>query len=524
MKWYSQICLSLLLLTLATGVRAGNLGYSKEHPLLMGIDRDYPPLEFVDENGKPSGLDIRFTEELLKRLDIPYTYSPNSWEKISDDVLNGKVDLAMMVYSTYRKNITNYSRQVFRLYYQIVYRAGEEKHQRFDIRDLGGKSIAYMSSRPITDTLTSVGAVLNVVTDLQKAFIALSKGKYDAVICFRYQTKYIIEHNKLKGLRAEDMTLTPREYCYVSKSKELIEAINAELDKMDAEGIITGIYGDEVTSQFGGIHIPEWVWYAIAAMIVVFLLAFIIAQGRYQKRLRKEMERAQRSEHLKTVFLGNVSHALRTPLNSIIGFSELMSNTPDDSLSQEERQQMLKLINDNGQQLLYFIDELLQLSNIEANDLTYNRIDVNLSEIMERLAARTRKKTAPGVEVKVEGKGGCVYVDPNMMELVTMHCLDNAAKHTHSGTITLSYTIEDNGVRIAVKDTGEGLPPSLRNNIFALLTEKNTYVQDEVPGLGLSICKAIVDRSGGRIGAESPPEGGTVLWHWVPAKIIRREG
>jgi ABC-type amino acid transport substrate-binding protein len=80
------------------------------------MDMDYPPLEYIDENGTPSGLDIQFTQELMRRLDIPFTYSPNTWENISGDVLSGRVDLGMMVYSPYRKDSTNYSKAIFRLY------------------------------------------------------------------------------------------------------------------------------------------------------------------------------------------------------------------------------------------------------------------------------------------------------------------------------------------------------------------------------------------------------------------------
>jgi signal transduction histidine kinase len=79
---------------------------------------------------------------------------------------------------------------------------------------------------------------------------------------------------------------------------------------------------------------------------------------------------------------------------------------------------------------------------------------------------------------------------------------------------------ENNGLRIEVRDTGEGLPEMLRDNIFELLSAENTYMQGHLPGLGLSICKAVVERSNGRIGAESPPGQGTTIWHWVPVKRI----
>ena len=511
--------LYLVAFLVATTVQANadNLGYSKSHPLLFGVDMDYAPLEYVDSEGLPHGYDVEFTQELMRRLNIPFTYSPNTWENISGDVLNGRVDLGMMVYSSYRKDITNYSRAIFRLYYQIIYR--KQDKGEIDVRNLAGKSVAYMASRPITDTLTRMGAVLNVVRDLPQATVSLSKGKYDAIICFRYQARYIIKEYGLNNLTTEDLALPPREYCYVSHSRELIDSIDDELEKMEAEGIVQQIYGDSISIPFDGFTIPRWVWYALTGLFVAFLLAFIVVQNRHQKVLRREMERAQESERLKTIFLGNVSHALRTPLNSIIGFSDVLRNANTGEISQKEAVGMLGLINDNGKQLLYFINELLQLSDIESNNIRLNRVEINLRELMDDLARQVRPKLQEGVTLKVEGTGGYAIADPKFMKLVTMHCLDNAVKYTRQGCVTLAYWPEKGGLHIEVRDTGPGLPEGLRDNIFSLLTNRNTYVQDEVPGLGLSICKAIVDNSGGRIGAESPPEGGTILWHWVPVKV-----
>ena len=506
----------LLMLLLATEARSENLGYTSDHPLLFGLDMDYAPMQSVDDKGKPHGFDVEFTERLLKRLDIPFKYSPNTWENIAGDVLHGRVDLGMMVYSPYRKNLTNYSRAVFRLYYQIVYRK-EEAFSR-GLRDVEGKAIALMASRPVEDTLRKSGAIIHVVKDLRRTFAELSRGDYDAVICFRYQAHHIIEQLHLTNLTSEDLAMMPREYCYVSHNKELIDAINTELKKMEDDGTIEEVYAN-VKSSFGRRVIPHWVWYLMAALVIFSLIVVVILQRQSRRRIFKEMERAQRSEKLKTVFLGNVSHALRTPLNSIIGFSDVMREAKEGELTHEEQQQMLKLINQNGRQLLYFIDELLQLSNFEGNELLFERSEVDLEVAMEEMAALTRQKVAPGVEVKVVGDGGHAIIDKKLMHLVTMHALDNAARHTLKGSIILAYRRDHGGLRIDVKDTGPGLPKELKENIFTLLSDKNTFVQDEIPGLGLSICKAVVQRSGGRIGVESPPDGGTLLWHWVPVEV-----
>lgn len=520
----------LLLTALVIQTRADNLGYTKENPLLFGIDMDYEPMEYVDADGIPQGFDVEFTKKLMKRLDIPFTYAPNTWQEIAGDVLNGRVDLGMMVYSTYRKDITNYSRAVFRLYYQMVYRKEDSNKRSYGLRDVKGKTIAFMESRPIVDTLSKAGAKIHLVKDLNATLRELSKGKYDAVICFRYQSNFLLKKNNLTNLATEDLTLMSREYCYVSHDKNLINAINKELDLMEEEGLIDEVYGD-VKTRFGGLQIPEWVWYLFILLILGSLLSIIIIQRNSRKRLQMEMERARqneeravKSEELKDVFLSNISHALRTPLNAIIGFSDLLLTAQDGDFPKEEEKNLMELINKNGLQLLHLINELLSLSDIEGKEKLFELQVTDIDQEMNSYASEIRMQLKENVELEViEPVGGIrALTDPNMMRRVVMHFLENAQQHTESGKITLSYFVKEGGLYIEVKDTGCGLPMELKDNIFALLSDKNTYVQDETPGLGLSICKAIIDKFGGEIGARDNKEdgNGTIFWCWTPSEIL----
>ena len=511
----------LLLLTLALSASADNLGYSKDKPLLFGIDMDYAPMEYIDGKGIPRGFDVEFTRRLMERMDIPFTFAPNKWANIAGDVLHGKVDLGMMVYSPYRKDKTNYSRAVFRLYYQIVY--PKKSESRFGLRDVEGKKIALMKSRPIIDTLTKVGAKAMEVEDLKDAFLDLQKGKYDALICFRYQARYFIGELDLDDLSSADLALTPREYCYVSHDKKLIDAINTELDKMEAEGEIDDVYGN-IRAAFGKNVIPRWVWWLLASVIIVGLVLVLVQERRAKKMIMKEMDRAKKSEELKDIFLSNLSHSLRTPLNAIIGFSDLLMSSPTDIMPEDEQKELLGLINSNGLQLLHLINELLSLSDIEGNNQLFDRTVVDVEQKMAEYAAETRMQLHEGVQLKVvDPIGGMrARLDEKLFRVIVMHLLDNAREYTTEGTITLTYYAKQDGIYVEVKDTGRGLPENLKENIFALLSDKNTYLQEETPGLGLSICKAIIDKDGGQMGARDNEEDGrgTVVWFWAPVKII----
>ena len=507
-----------MLLSLTNLAQAENLGYTKFNPLKIGLDLDYAPLEYVDDKGLPQGLDVELTQVLMKRLNIPYTYTPNTWENISGDVIHGRVGLSMMVYSPYRKDIVNYSRAVFRLYYQVVYR--DDETDQFDMRHLNGKNIAYMASRPVTDTLTKAGAVLHVIRDLPKALKDLSDGRYDAVICFRYQAKYHIHQQKLSNLVTEDLTLTPREYCYVSKNSELIRAIDIELMKMEKEGVIDEIYGDYI-SKLGSFKIPDWIWWTLGSAILLTFIILFLQQKIHSRRLHREMRRAQKSEQLKIVFLANVSHALRTPLNAIIGFSDMMRSMPEGTLSAADQQEMLNQIHGNGEQLLYFINELLELSDIQGNGIDFQSVECGLNQMMHEYVNLVRPDVKEGVTIQIDAPEQELIpiTDPNHLRLITMHLLSNAAKHTVQGSITVSYKMQKNGLYIEVKDTGNGLPKDLKENIFMLLSDKHTFVQEQSPGLGLSICKAVIDAAHGKIGVESAEGQGATFWFWIPCKL-----
>lgn len=591
----------LLLLTFAIAVNADNLGYTNEKPLLFGIDQDYPPLEYVDGSGNPAGVDVEFTKRLMSRLNIPMTFKPNKWAAIAGDVMQGKVDLAMMVYSPYRSNDVNYSRSVLRLYYQIVTRKGERRN--YGLRDVKGEEIALMQSRPVVDTLKKSGAKIVIVYDLAKAMKDLAAGDYDAVICYRYQAKYMIAKYKLDNLETEDLTLTPREYCYVSHNKELIDAINTELDKMVQGGVVEDVYG-HVASHFDGLIIPKWVWYAITLLVFAIMAGIIVMQYRNKKNLKKALElareneekakaneekakaneekaraseetahqsaaeakknaeiaqrnadvakrnakeaehnamianqnaakareaaeAARKSEELKDIFMGNMSHSLRTPLNAIIGFSDLLMTMDETALPREEQLNLLQLINKNGLELLHMINELLSLSDIEGQSQLFQREVTDVDAEMRQFAAEMRPQLHEGVTLELEEpvEGMRALLDKKLLKVVTMHLLDNAVQHTKEGKITVAYYVKEGGMYVEVKDTGDGLPEKLKNNIFGLLSDRNTYTHDESqenPGLGLSVCKAIIDRCNGKIGVRDNTEDGrgTIFWYWTPTEIL----
>ena len=517
-----------LLLSLTSLAKAENLGYTKFEPLKIGLDLDYAPLEYVDDNGRPQGLDVELTQVLMKRLNIPYTYSPNSWENISGDVLSGRVGLGMMVYSPYRKDIVNYSRAVFRLYYQVVYRKAE--YSSFDFRDIKGKTIAFLTSRHIGDQVKKDGGIGVHVYDLTEAFNDLAAGKYDAVVCYRYQAKYYIEHFHLNQLQAEEISIQPREYCYVSHNKALIDAISSEIEKMEAEGLIDEIYGDNV-KQAVETKIPEWVWYLFAGLGVLFITLYIFILNKSRRKLElanamletnynilemshMELEetnrqliaataKAEESSKMKTNFIQQISHEIRTPLNILSGFTQIIT-TPGMELKAEEKANITQGIVENTERITSLVNKMLELSEagsrnvIERNDTTTAAKIVN--DAARSCCLADSKDINVELDIEPAAETTSIKTELNSAVRALSLLIDNAQKFTANTAdrhIKISAKVKADNVEIAVADNGIGIPKEEAERIFEEFVQLDEFY--EGTGIGLTIARSLVQRLGGDI-------------------------
>lgn len=268
----------------------------------------------------------------------------------------------------------------------------------------------------------------------------------------------------------------------------------------------------------------DWKLIIIIALIVLFCIGLYFVRRGYLKRLSREVKRAQSSERIKSIFLANVSHALRTPLNAIIGFSEIILKEQEKGeITPEQLKEAATHINKNGHQLLFFIQQLLELSNFESSVLTFSLIEVNLAELMASYRREALHETKPGVSVMVRSslsphcKG---TLDTNLMHQLMMHLLRNAAHYTKEGTITINYEYERKGMRVTITDTSDDIPQEYLDNAFSLLhAEDSLTLENRATELGLSICKAIIDGMGGEISLTSEPGKGTTATVWFPCRM-----
>lgn len=228
-----------------------------------------------------------------------------------------------------------------------------------------------------------------------------------------------------------------------------------------------------------------------------------------------EKQKAQEADKLKSAFLANMSHEIRTPLNAIVGFSGLVAETED----RQEQQQYLSIINKNSDLLLGLITDILDFSKIESGKLDYTMSRVDLKEICSGLYLIHALKTRPGVEMifrKDELPAIWLCTDAKRLTQVISNLLTNAVKFTDSGSVTLSYRLQGDGVCIEVADTGIGIAPDYCDRIFERFVKVDEFKQGT--GLGLPICKTIVETLNGHIGVRSELGRGSVFWFTLPVE------
>ena len=243
---------------------------------------------------------------------------------------------------------------------------------------------------------------------------------------------------------------------------------------------------------------------------------------RKQDQLRNETTRAHESGQLKTLFLANMTHEIRTPINAIVGFSEVLSSLT----AEDEKKEIIKIIKNNCDMLLRLINDILTVSSLETGQMDIKLVEVDFAKAFNVLFESLRPRVQePGVEFVKDNPYATlpIKVDFERVSQVITNFVTNAVKYTHQGYIKLGYRMETRtiegkqreGFYAYCEDTGDGILPEAQPKIFERFYKVNDFVQGT--GLGLSICKAFTDASHGDIGVISEGKGrGSVFWMWIP--------
>ncbi|MBS2097371.1 sensor histidine kinase [Carboxylicivirga linearis] len=261
---------------------------------------------------------------------------------------------------------------------------------------------------------------------------------------------------------------------------------------------------------------------------IIFLISEIPLIYYANKNYKAEQIKAEKSEQVKSAFLANMSHEIRTPMNVLLGFSELLR---DKEINEDEKNQYLDIIQQNGTLLLRILDNILDLSKLDARTVLVKENSINLDSFLENVRiSHSNKAIQKDLDIKVKNnsllQNSLIISDDNILLQIFNNLVNNAIKFTDKGAVTIGYTINENGSKIQffVKDSGIGIHPSILPFVFERFRQGDERLKREYSGagLGLTISKALVELLNGKIWIKTAVNVGTTVYFSIDLNIAKQ--
>ena len=344
-----------------------------------------------------------------------------------------------------------------------------------------------------------------------------------------FQWSFDMEHNLMiiepryfeyLGIPTRDYTLTPEEFAFLihpDDRKGVFDALALQLHGNLYERPV------EYRLRRGD---GKWEWFEAQSTYVGQLtdlpfriIGICMSTQKYkdtENKLNGALQKAQRSDELKSVFLANMSHEIRTPLNAIVGFSSILAEMNQSP----ESEQFFQIIENNNRILLQLINDVLDLSKVESGKMEFVYSDVDVNAALSCMVSSWEMRMPDGVKIYFEPslENCTMHTEENRLIQVLGNYVSNAAKHTESGSIRVGYYPPADGmIRFYVKDTGAGIPLDKQSLVFERFVKLDSFKQGT--GLGLSICRMIAECMKGHVGLESEVGKGSEFWFEVPFQL-----
>lgn len=242
------------------------------------------------------------------------------------------------------------------------------------------------------------------------------------------------------------------------------------------------------------------------------------------------LEKVAKANQLKTAFLTNISHEVRTPVNSIVGFSDLLA---DPDLTIDQREEFITMITKSSQMLVKMFDNIIDASKLQSNQITFRKEWFNIKDLLKEIEIELREDEAKNINDKVfinviyplDNQKITLYTDIFRVKQVISQLIENAIEHTEEGEIEIGIELLESELKIYVKDSGRGIDKDKQSEIFSLFeSEEHAFTfESGGSGLGLSISKEMIEQLGGKIWFDSIVQQGTTFYISFPEKHFRNE-
>jgi len=496
-----------------------------------------PPKIFTSDSGRVSGIFIDILEHIAENEGWKLQYIPGTWKEGLMRLERGEIELMPDVaYTTGREALFAFHKiPVLSSWFQVYAPKGSGIHSILDLKE---KKIAVLERSVQQEAFGQLAddfdldITLVAVSDYRTIFDQVARHEVDAAVTNRFHG---LVHAKRFGLEDTAVIFHPTNLFFAAPknaSQRLLESIDRHLSDLKKEP--QSVYYVSLkrwVSEEVRFSLPEWVKFSGLAMLLILVLSlagsFILKhqvneRTRELKRINREMEqrivartaelaaateKAQAADRIKSAFLATMSHELRTPLNSIIGFTGILLQELAGPLNPEQYKQMT-MVQNSSRHLLALINDVLDISKIEAGQLELSPAPFDLKASIEKAIALILplvEKKGIALTVDVADGIGTAHTDQRRFEQILLNLLSNACKFTEKGEIRVACGIENGQVLLSVSDTGIGMRPEEISSIFQPFHQIDSGLsrKHEGTGLGLSICKKLLERMGGTIDVKS---------------------
>lgn len=526
----------------------------KEHPsITLAVDNTYPPLNFENRIGQMVGLNIDLIHLIEENLGIEIVLEGSSWGVALEKAMSHRVDgIVNATPLPERLQMLNFTESVTQDPQALICEKsliGTSKFSHFQDKKVASKR----NSRQLVLLKSKIPEVNIVeIETLFEGFNLLAKGEVDAIYDDLAPLYHIISSTNLNnikialieyngegstiGLRNDDLVLLS------VMNKAILGITSEEKNKVREKWLQIGLH------DYTKYYIAIGILLLIAILILVWnrMLNLIVKSKTHQlvkelaerKKIEEELykakEKAEESDQLKSAFLANMSHEIRTPMNGIIGFSEMLLNP---GLNAELRDKYARIVVNSGEQLLSIVNDILDISRIEAEKIEVNKEVININHLFDELKEFFTIKTSKK-KLKLLIEKGCedidcyFYTDKIKLKQVLSNLISNAIKFTDSGHVKFGYSLTEkkSEVLFFVEDTGIGINPEIQPKIFDRFRQAELDVTRQYggTGLGLSISEKLIKLLGGNIWVESEPAMGStfyfqILFDSLPLRAIKEK-